>query len=384
MLARVLERSQQALARTPDMLHVLKEAGVVDAGGQGLVYIFEGMLLQAHGEFDDMVSAPVVADVPAQARVAPAEGLENPYDVQFILSGRDMDVHEVRNAIDAMGDSTLVVGDETTIKVHVHVKDPGQPISYGAGLGSISDVVVENMQMQMEEIIAGPTAASPMAFGSDEIGVVAVAAGDGLAEIFRSAGASGIVDGGQSQNPSTAEILSVVEELPTEKVIILPNNKNIVLAAEAARDLSSKQVAVVPTRTVPQGISALLALDRTADLDDSVAAMIEAYGEVTSGQIAIATRSAKMNGVSVEEGDIIGVAEDRLCAAHESLDDTLRHVLDEMALDKRELLSIIYGQDVSEAEAEEVARQVEALYPHIEVELLSGGQAIYKYILGAE
>jgi DAK2 domain fusion protein YloV len=384
MLARILERSQQALARTPDMLPVLKEAGVVDAGGQGLVYIIEGMLLQALGEFDDMVTAPVMAAVPAQAIVAPAEGLENPYDVQFILSGRDMDVFAVRNAIDAMGDSTLVVGDETTIKVHIHVKDPGQPISYGVSVGSISDVVVENMQLQMEEIITAPVTRSSIAAATDQIGVVAVAAGDGLAEIFRSAGASGIVDGGQSQNPSTEEILRVVEDLPMDRIIILPNNKNIILAAEAARDLSSKQVAVVPTRTIPQGISALLALDKNAGLDESIAAMTDAYSDVTSGQIAVATRSAKMNGVSVAEGDIIGVAEGRLCAAHASIGETLRHVLNEMALDERELLSIIYGQEVSEAEAEEIAAQVEALYPHLEVELLSGGQAIYQYILGAE
>jgi DAK2 domain fusion protein YloV len=389
MLARVLERSQQALARTPDLLPVLKEAGVVDAGGQGLVYIFEGMLLQALGEFDDLVTAPVVADVPAQARVAPVEGLENPYDVQFILNGQDMDVLAVRDAIDAMGDSTLVVGDETTIKVHVHVKDPGQPISYGISLGAIDDVVVENMQLQMEEIIHAPsssyTAIEPsIPLTAGQIGVVAVAAGNGLADIFRSAGAAGIVDGGQSQNPSTEEILRVVEELPTDKIIILPNNKNIILAAEAARDLSSKQVAVVPSRTVPQGISALLVLDRAADLDDTVAAMTDAFSDVTSGEIAVATRSAMMNGVSVDEGHIIGIAEGRLCAANESIDDTLRHVLDEMGLDERELLSIFYGQDVSESEAEEIAAQVEALYPHVEVELLPGGQAIYTYILGAE
>ena len=389
MLARVLERSQQALARTPDLLPVLKEAGVVDAGGQGLVYIFEGMLLQALGEFDDLVTAPVVADVPAQARVAPVEGLENPYDVQFILNGQDMDVLAVRDAIDAMGDSTLVVGDETTIKVHVHVKDPGQPISYGISLGAIDDVVVENMQLQMEEIIHAPsssyTATEPsIPLTAGQIGVVAVAAGNGLADIFRSAGAAGIVDGGQSQNPSTEEILRVVEELPTDKIIILPNNKNIILAAEAARDLSSKQVAVVPSRTVPQGISAVLVLDRAADLDDTVAAMTDAFSDVTSGEIAVATRSAMMNGVSVDEGHIIGIAEGRLCAANESIDDTLRHVLDEMGLDERELLSIFYGQDVSESEAEEIAAQVEALYPHVEVELLPGGQAIYTYILGAE
>ncbi|MCP5097135.1 MAG: DAK2 domain-containing protein, partial [Chloroflexi bacterium] len=206
MLERVLERCRQSLERTPDLLPVLKQAGVVDSGGQGLVYIFEGMLRYVYGKMEEIKAATAVAtpiDAPAQAFAIPESGhIENPYDVQFILMGRNLNVEEVRSRIDAMGDSTVVVGDETTIKVHIHVQDPGDPISYGISLGEITDVVVENMQMQMEEIV-GTTPAPPMmptlppmpeiTVQPGQIGVVAVAAGDGLAEIFRSLGASFVV-----------------------------------------------------------------------------------------------------------------------------------------------------------------------------------------------
>ncbi len=390
VLARVVERSQQALARTPDMLPVLKQAGVVDAGGQGLVYIWEGMLRYVHGELFIEVEEIAPVEIPAQAKAAPAGGLEYPYDVQFILTGERLDLATIQYKIDAMGDSALVVGDDRAIKVHVHVKDPGIPISYGISLGRIDDVVVENMQLQMEEIISSapikPSAETKdlIDLAPGQIGVVAVAAGEGLAQIFRSLGASGIVNGGQSNNPSTEEIFRVVEGIPTDEIIILPNNKNIILAAEAVRDLSKKNIAVVPTRTAPQGISALLALDRDGLLQESKEAMIAACENVVSGEIATATRSVVLDGVNVEVGQIIGVVNGRLCAAGPEIDGVLEQVLGEMEMDNRELLSLYYGQDVSELEAGQVAEKITKLYPDIEIEILSGGQAIYQYILGAE
>lgn len=390
LLARVVERSQQALARTPEMLPVLKQAGVVDAGGQGLVYILDGMLRYVHGEISVQVGDLPVYEVPAQVKAAPTVGLENPYDVQYILMGKDLDLMDVRKKIDAMGDSTVIVGDEKTIKVHVHVKDPGIPISYGISLGKITDVVVENMQMQMEDIIGQVQtrqveAAEPVInLDPGQIGVVAIAAGDGLAQIFRSLGASGIVDGGQSNNPSTEEIFRVVEQIPADEIIILPNNKNIILAAEAVRDISSKHVAVVPTRTAPQGISAMLALNREDAIQDAVAAMIDACDQVASGEIAVATRSVTLDGVDVREGQIIGVVNGRLCVAESDIEVVLQRVLEEMEMGDRELVSLYYGLDVSEEEAREVAEKIESIYPEVELELLSGGQPIYKYILGAE
>lgn len=390
LLERVVERCQQVLAQTPEMLPVLKQAGVVDAGGQGLLYILEGMLRYVYGELFDVVELPVAPQVPAQALAAPAEGLEYPYDVQFILMGEKLDVMAVRSAIDAMGDSTVVVGDDQTIKVHVHVKDPGIPLSYGASQGKLQDVVVENMQMQMEAIIGttaevGETRFEPaVALQEGQIGVVAVAAGSGLARIFRSLGASGIVNGGQSNNPSTEEIYRAVEAVPTDRIIILPNNKNIVLAAEAVKDLSHKQIAVVPTGTVPQGVSALLSLDRDGPLKETAASMEEASKQVTSGEITVATRSVLLDDVNVAQGQIVGLVDGRLCASDSDISEVLRQVLKAMNAEDRELVSIYYGQDVSASDAQLLASRIAALYPHLEIELLEGGQAIYQYILGAE
>ena len=390
LLARVVERCQQALERTPDLLPVLKQAGVVDAGGKGLLVIFEGMLRYVEGELILEAVPAREIEIPAQARAAPAEGLEFPYDVQYILMGKDLDVLAIREDIDAMGDSTVVVGDEAMIKVHVHVKDPGLPLSYGINQGRIDDVVVENMQMQMEAIIGPAGAETPAAYQIDtqlepgQIGVVAVAAGDGLAEIFRSLGAAGIVNGGQSNNPSTEEIFQIIEQMPVEDVIILPNNKNIILAAEAAGEISGKNVAVIPSRTAPQGISALLALSSKGDLDKAVTEMKFACECVTSGEITVATRSVVLDGVNVEEGQIIGVVNGRLRAAGEDVDLVLQQVLEEMNIESRELVTLYYGQDVSKFEAEEVAAKIEDLHSHLEIEVLPGGQAIYQYILGAE
>lgn len=398
MLERVLERCQQALARTPDLLPILKEAGVVDSGGQGLVYILMGMLRYVHGQMGDMemtmtqnkAVSPLV-DIPAQAHAVPEGGqLEFPYDVQFILKGQNLNVKLVTDTIDFMGDSTVVVGDDRTIKVHVHVKDPGQPISYAVSLGAITDVVVENMQEQMEDIVATTITFPPVPYipeislQPDQIGVVAIAAGSGLTNVFRSLGAATVVNGGQTNNPSTEEILQAIGAVPTNKVIVLPNNKNIILAAEAARDLSHKQVAVIPSRTVPQGISAMMGLNADGELMAICQAMTAAMGDVATGEITRATRSVTMDEVDVKEGQFIGLVDGRLRACESTMTEVLAQVLEQMAMDEREIVTLYYGQDVSESEASAVAEQIEKLYPDIEVELLDGGQAYYYYILGAE
>ncbi|MCB0017918.1 MAG: DAK2 domain-containing protein [Anaerolineales bacterium] len=401
LLERVLERCEQALERTPEQLPILKQAGVVDSGGQGLVYIFRGMLDYVNGRLSLAEAAATataaIANAPAQALAVPEDGqLENPYDVQFILLGKNLDVLEVRNRIDAMGDSTVVVGDDTTIKVHIHVKDPGEPISYGASLGIVTDVVVENMQMQMEEIIEGVPAglAAPadavtnilpeMKIEPGQIGVVAVAPSEGFAAILTSLGVAEIISGGQTNNPSTEEIFQAIQDVPTDKVIILPNNKNIILAAEAARDLSPKQVAVVPTRTVPQGIGAMMGLNPDGELAEMVAAMTAAAGEIATGEITTAVRSVTIDGVEVAEGNLIALCDGRLCASGPDLDGILATLLAGLDLEERELITLYYGAAVTAAEAETVAAQITAQYPDIEVEVLAGGQAYYDFILGAE
>lgn len=422
LLERVLERSQQALERTPELLPILKQAGVIDSGGQGLVYLLQGMLRYAHGEMlldethnhthshihahrdhvhhdhDHIHPHAALVDLPAQAHAIPEGGnLEFPYDVQLILLGQNLNVLEVREAIDAMGDSTVVVGDEQTIKVHVHVKDPGQPISYCISLGQITDVVVENMQQQMEEIIYHPAPAvqpaiqapSPplppaLSLEPEQIGVVAIASGSGLGDIFRSLGASYIVNGGQTNNPSTEEIFQAIDKVPTNHVVILPNNKNIFLAAEAARDLSNKEVAVIPTRTIPQGVSALMVLDRDSDLETAVETMTAAMEAVKTGEITRATRSVQLNGVDVEEGAVIGLVDGQLRVSAADIQTVVDQVLACMELDECEIVSIYYGADISAGEAEQLGDYVQSCYPDLEVEVVAGGQAHYFYIIGAE
>ncbi len=407
LMERVVERCEQALERTPEQLPILKQAGVVDSGGQGLLYIFEGMLRYVNGQLSGLdlnakerasLSAEM-AQQSAQALAAPESGrIENPYDVQFILMGEDLNVEEIRDRIDAMGDSTVVVGDETTVKVHIHVENPGEPLTYGISLGQITDVVVENMQLQMEEMMEAPSAngvvpgmmATPSAeipevvVEPGQIGVVAIAAGDGLIDIFRSLGAAHIVHGGQTNNPSTEEIYQAIQDVPTDKVVILPNNKNIILAAEAARDLSPKNVVVVPTRTAPQGISAMLALDPDGDLDATAEAMNLSSQQVATGELTRATRSVTIDEVDVVEGQVIGLANGKLCVAGDTILDVLPQVLAHMEMEDREIVSIYYGVDASAEEAEALEGTITTLYPDVEVEILAGGQAHYFFILGAE
>ncbi len=391
VLERSIERAQQSLERTPDLLPILKQAGVVDSGGKGLVLMLEGMLRYTRGELRtadmEKMSRAASQKVPAQAFAVPEGGsLENPYDVQFILMGDNLNVIEVRERIDAMGDSTVVVGDEKTIKVHIHVKDPGVPLSYGISLGKIDDIVVENMQMQMETIINEQESAAPPTINIQpgQIGVITVAPGKGIAEAFRSLHAAFIVDGGQTNNPSTRNIFQAIQDVPTNNIILLPNNKNIIMAAEAARELSSKNVTVVPSRTVPQGMMALMELELDGELDEVTAVMREVLADVATGEITRAVRSVTLDGVTVEEGQYIGMVDGRLYASGSDMQDVIAQALEGMDMEGREIVTIYYGDDVTEADAEIVADQIESLYEEVETEIIAGNQPHYFYILGAE
>lgn len=391
MLERILERCQQALERTPDLLPILRQAGVVDSGGQGLVYILEGMMRYAQGELslDEQAEARAATEnISAQALAVPEGGsLEFPYDVQFILTGRNLNVSQVRARIDAMGDSTVVVGDSSTIKVHIHVKDPGEPLSYGISLGHVSDVVVENMQEQMEALVHGDSTAPVepvVTVLPDQVAVVAVAAGKGLINVFHSLGAAYVVNGGQTNNPSTEEIFQAIEKLPTDKVVILPNNKNIFLAAEAACDLSAKDVAVVHSRTVPQGIAALMALRPEREVEVNAEMMEQALKLVRTGEITRATRTVEIDGVDVKEGEIIALADGRLCSSGADESVVLDELLEQLEVADAGIISLYFGADIPVGEAAETADHIRALFPDVEVELVEGGQAHYHYILGVE
>ena len=397
ILARVVVRAKEALDRTPELLPILKKAGVVDSGGSGLYYIMEGMLRHLHGEEiqPPQVAATEVHDL-AMA-LAPEDEHGYGYDVQFILKGENLNVNIVRAAIDEMGWSTLVVGNEQAIKVHVHVHDPGRPLSYGVSLGTISDIVVENMQEQFVDYVRErsetPAAETPIqnlnyndpGLGEDDISVVTVASGEGLARVFEQLGATELVMGGQTNNPSTQEILDAIQRVPSRNVVLLPNNKNIILAAEqAARLAENKTVVVIPTRSMPQGISALMPYDPQGDLEDVAAAMRDARNDVITGELTTATRSVELNGVDVSEGQIIGLIDGSLEVAGDNLDEVLCDLLERMCPEECELITLYYGETIPQATAEQLVEYLRTRFDGKDFELVFGGQPHYHYILSAE
>jgi hypothetical protein len=392
---RVIARAQDALARTPEMLPILQKAGVVDSGGSGLVYILEGMLRHLRGEAVEATQIVTEQVEDLAAALAPEDELGYGYDVQFILQGDSLDVNAVRAAIDRMGWSTVVVGNERAIKVHVHVHDPGIPLSYGVSLGAISDVVVENMQAQFHEYVrerteqpaqvpAAPEFVRPE-LEEEDIGVVAVVSGEGLAQVFRQLGAAELVSGGQTNNPSTQEILDAVQRVPTRNVILLPNNKNIILAAEqAARLATNQQVVVIPTRSMPQGISALLPYDPKGDLQAISEDMRQAKDDVITGEVTTATRNVEINGVICAEGQIIGLVDGALSVSGDNIGDVVKAILDQMCSEACELITLYYGNHILEEDARALVGELTELYPDLEFELVFGGQPHYHYILSAE
>ena len=397
LLQHICDQAKIALANTPNQLPILKQAGVVDSGGQGLLYILEGMLRWLNGERQSARPTPPLSKPEpsgnAQALARPVGGeVENPYDVQYILLGKNFDVEKIRRDIDAMGDSTVVVGDSHTVKVHIHVKDPGIPLSYGVALGALTDVVVENMQEQMEDRIAQgveppPTSLSPLApitLTAGQIGVVAVAPGEGFAQALCDLGVTYVVSGGQTNNPSTEELFQAVQAVPTDKVIILPNNKNIIMAAQSAADLSPKTVVVIPTRTVPQGLCAMLSYQTEGSWEEVVAAMSRASQEVMTAEFTTAVRDVTIDGVEVGMGHTIAIVNGKLCASGETLEAVLPYALAALELDERELITIYYGEEISRASAEIFAEHITALNGDVTIELLYGGQPYYHYILGVE
>lgn len=383
VLDQVVREARASVSRTPTLLQVLAEAGVVDAGGQGLLVILEGMLRDLQGEQIE-IDHDLVAAVDLHA--LHPEGEEGyGYDIQFIIQGEGLQVEEIRDRISAMGECALIVGDSTTIKVHVHAPDPGPAISYGASMGSLSRVIVENMQEQYQSFImsksqAPATPEQPLG----GIGTVTVAPGPGMSKVFESLGASAVVPGGQTMNPSTEDLLQAVERIPTDEVIILPNNKNIVMAAEQAKLLSEKQIEVVHTVSIPQGIAALLAINYQADLKTNVHLMAEAIESIGTAEITTAVRSAQINGIQVHEGETIGLIDGKLKVKGATPYEVTLAALAKMNVDQYEIVTLYYGEAVDEDTAQELADAIADTYPNQEVEVVDGGQPHYHYILSVE
>jgi DAK2 domain fusion protein YloV len=400
-LSEVLEimvnAGSDALARTPDLLPVLKKAGVVDSGGQGLLYILEGMLRLTRGE--DVLSMngssnPEHSRQPV-ADLEPDDERGYGYDVQFLMRGQGMDVSAVRAAIEAMGWSALVVGSSQLIKVHVHVHNPGQPLSYAIGLGvALEDVVVENMQAQYQQYMAERTAGAlditeDSLVSADEIAIVPVVSGTGIRRLFtHDLRAARVVNGGQTMNPSTQDFLDIITSLPNERIILLPNNKNVLMAAQQAAALArDKAVRVVPSFTMPQGISAMVAYSSATaatDIDVLARSMTSALEFVTSCEVTIATRDVEFDGLTVRRGQYIGLLNGSLAAANDDLADLVRDLLVCAGAAERELVTLYYGDGLTRSRVETLVEQLAAEFSDQDFEIVQGDQPLYPYIISLE
>jgi len=386
----VLAAAQEAVARTPAQLEVLRQAGVVDAGGQGLAVIFEGMLRHLKGE---PVEVEPIAATLAFAPSTELEGIEEGQDYELVFDLRprtNLDWDAMRQELSTFGTSIQVGGGDEALKIHIHVPTENfyRTQEYAFTLGTVTKLAVENLQEQLAEMRA-PGAKPPGAYHASrltagDIATIAVAPGDGFANVFQSLGAGAVIPGGQTMNPSTEDFVTAIRALPCERAILMPNNGNVILAARQAAELAGRKVAVVPTRTVPQGIAAMLAFNPQAELEDNVQAMNASAQHVRTGEVTIATRTVEMNGVKVREGQPVGLLDDTLAAAGESIDAVMGVLLEKMGAAERELVTIYYGASATLEDAQALADALRKRYSHLEVEVVAGGQPHYPYIFSAE
>lgn len=402
VLEAALTGAQRALAETPQMLDILRQAGVVDAGGQGVVYLLDGMYRFALGNTtidDDSSVEQVGAEMNFLDDVAELHG-EDPfgYCTNFMVFGEGIDFPTARQTFADMGQSVVAVGDETVVKVHIHTENPGEVLAYALTLGYLDQIKIDNMTLQTEELKSQRTAGDskddsgrPSWAGSDipaeihgDTGIIAVAAGQGLADALLSMGANLIVMGGQTMNPSTEDLLQAVESLPVDNIIILPNNKNIILAAQQVVELTEKRVQVVPSRSMPDGLTALGAFGFGQDLDDNVESMTEAMEDVSCIEITTAVRDVELNGVDVREGQLIGLLDGDLVSSGTDLVEILMKTLKSLKESNPELLTVFVGEDATEENTSTLKQAIDDLYPIAEIEVVQGDQPHYHFIIAVE
>jgi hypothetical protein len=368
--------ARDSVARTPSLLPVLREAGVVDAGGLGLYVILDGFLRYLRGEMDEVYAKP--QQIPIEIPKVTTGELSFGYCTEFMIEGQNLSLDDIRARLEAIGESVIVVGDENVVRVHFHSLDPGSAISYAASLGTLRQVKVEDMDQQHDEFMAMKR------LPSVDIAIVAVVSGEGLTDVFKSLGVTAVVPGGQTMNPSIEELLRAVDTVRSDKVVLLPNNSNIVLGAEQIRGLSAKRVEIVPTETIPQGVAALLAFDHEADLETNIEAMEKARLAVRTVEVTTAVRSATIGGFSMKAGQAIGFLDGELAAVGDSVLQLVKEMLDQIDLSGSEIVTIYYGADTEGAEAEGIAGMLRQKHPHVEVEVISSGEPHYHYIVSVE
>lgn len=390
LLQAVVEEAESSVERTPDLLPILKEAGVVDSGGMGLYYLLEGMARWINGQ---QLHTPESSAQPLAAMnlEGAMEQVEEGQDYEVVVDFRpneELDLEEFYGKLEEMGTSIQVGEGEGMYRMHIHVPTEKryEPIDYTMTLGTVTNVAIENLIAQMDELGAGDTKNTYKLTSVDpgEIAVVAVVPGPGIAQHFAELGVAALVEGGQTMNPSTADILAAFENLPTNQVLILPNNKNIVMAAEAAADLTVKEVEVVASISVPQGLSAMLKLAPGGELGAVAGQMRVALGEVQTGEITTATRDVEIDGVQVKEGQIIGLHNGKLAVSSADLKDACLKLLEEIGLNEYELVTFFYGSRLAKDQANAFVDEIRAIYPDHEIELHEGGQPHYQFILSAE
>lgn len=380
--------AEEALAKTPEQLPVLKQAGVVDAGGAGLVVIWQGAL-SAWDREDDLDlrslenmaprSEPTTA-APGVPAVKEEEISGGKYCTELLLFGQGMDEKRVRKVLSEYGDSVLVVGDGKALKIHIHTDYPGKVLNYCGLLGDMRSIKIDNMLEQNQQFVHQGNGVLPQ----KRTGVVAVAVGEGFEELFRSLGVDVIVTGGQTMNPSTEDLVEAVNRVEAESVIILPNNKNIIATAKQVVDLADKTVKVVPSRTVPQGIISMVNFDPAEDVNQNLQNLEAVIPGIKNGEVTYAIRSLEVDGFSVKENDIIGLWNGKLSAVSSDVNETLLKLVEQMVEEDDGILSLYYGSDVTQEQAEEACARIEELYPDLEVELYYGGQPLYYYLLAIE
>jgi DAK2 domain fusion protein YloV len=384
------------------LLPVLKEVGVVDSGGQGLVFVYEGFLAELKGEklptspetapsMNELVNAEHHKSVQSHMNT---EDIIYGYCTEFMvkfeqdkLSKHPFKEEVFRNDLIALGDSLLVIADEELVKVHVHSEQPGTVLNYGQRYGSLINIKIENMRQQHTNIVGEshtPLVSGKVQSEKQEYGIVTVSMGSGVADLFRSIGAHEVIEGGQTMNPSTEDIVKAIKSVNAKKVFILPNNKNIIMAAEQAKDVSEEEVYVIPSKTVPQGLSALLAFNPDSDVTANEKAMSEAMEHVKSGQITFAVRDTHIDGLDIAKNDFMGISEGKIVVKDKEKLKAAEGLLEKMVDEDSEILTVIYGEDVSEEEVQTLTDYIEEHFEDVEVEVHNGKQPLYSFIFSIE
>ena len=393
----VIEEAKNVLAKTPDMLPVLKEAGVVDSGGQGLLEVMNGAYDAFLGKEIDYSAIEASSGTTMVKPGAQAQAdIKFGYCTEFIIMTEkeftEKDETEFKAYLESIGDSIVCVADDDIVKIHVHTNDPGLAIQKALTYGQLSRMKIDNMReehqekliKEAEKLVAEQKAAAPKE-PRKSVGFIAVSIGSGMNEIFKELGVDYIIEGGQTMNPSTEDMLTAIDHVNADHIFILPNNKNIILAANQAQSLTKdKDILVIPTRTVPQGITAVINYMPDADVDTNEEAMLEGIKAVKTGQVTYAVRDTHIDDKEIHEGDIMGIGDDGILSVGPSVEGSVKEMVEIMADEDTELISLYYGEDVQEEDAERLAEEIADLYPDADVDMHSGGQPIYYYVLSVE